>query len=57
MISKIDIYQLLTSLGFEVVQLGHKVVGEYPDGETKRYLKRDYGAEVLGCQVIWHEES
>jgi len=28
-------YQLLTSLGFEVEQLGHKVVGEYPDGEAK----------------------
>jgi len=28
-------YHLLTSLGFEVEQLGHKVVGEYPDGEAK----------------------
>ncbi len=26
--------QLLASLGFEVKQLGHKVVGEYPDGEA-----------------------
>lgn len=26
--------QLLISLGFEVEQLGHKVVGEYPDGEA-----------------------
>jgi len=26
--------QLLISLGFEVEQLGHKVIGEYPDGEA-----------------------
>lgn len=27
-------FQLLISLGFEVTQLGHKVIGEYPDGEA-----------------------
>jgi len=27
-------WRLLVSLGFEVEQLGHKVIGEYPDGEA-----------------------
>jgi len=24
---------------------------------VKRYLKNEYGAELLGCKVIWREES
>lgn len=29
------VFELFKALGFEVTQFGHKVVGEYPDGEIK----------------------